>query len=260
MNGAKLVFGQVMHQRLRPAPRRFVYRVFCLRLDIDQLDSLNNALFGVNRWRVLGINTRDYGARDDTPLSSWIRQLLTTEGLPADGRIWLQTFPRMFGYVFNPVSFWYCHDAAGGLRAVLAEVNNTFGEHHRYLLTAPDNAPITPQTTLTCRKQLHVSPFCQVQGHYEFRLRECENTVFTAIDYHDAQGLLIRTAIGGHAVPFSVRNLGRALLTHPLLTVGVGVRIHWQALKLWLGKVPFHQKPAPPQHSLTLAHHEEIKS
>jgi DUF1365 family protein len=120
--------------------------------------------FGVDRFRLM-IRSRDYGPRDGSPLLPWIRQQLATAGLPADGEVWLQTFPRVFGYAFNPVSFWYCHDSHGQLIAVLADVNNTFGEHHAYLLANPMAAP-SSTAALSCRKLLHVSPFCQVAGHY----------------------------------------------------------------------------------------------
>jgi DUF1365 family protein len=155
--------------------------------------------------------------------------------------------PRIFGYVFNPVSFWYCHDRAGRLRALLAEVNNTFGEHHRYLLAAPDGGAIDASSVLACRKVLYVSPFCPVSGGYRVRVRDTALTAFTEIDYDDGDGALLHTTIGGRRLAFSAANLVRLLLRQPLLTVGVIARIHWQALRLWLGRVPLHRKPLWPQ-------------
>ncbi|TFW16907.1 DUF1365 domain-containing protein [Massilia arenosa] len=247
---AELVTGQVMHLRLRPRRHRFVYPVCYLRLDVDRLGELASPWFAIDRWRPLSLRTRDYGPRDGSALAPWIRTLLREHGLPADGAIWLQTFPRVFGYVFNPVSFWHCHDAAGRLVAVLAEVNNTFGEHHRYLLrvtgtgsTAAAQAP----------KLLHVSPFCTTTGHYRFRFRAAGAAA--CIDYHDADGLLIRTAIGGRAVPLSARAAAAALFRFPLLGVGIIARIHWQALRLWLKGTPWYRKPPPPPVTTTL--HQE---
>lgn len=243
---AWLMVGRVMHERLRPVRNRFVYPVFFLRCNLDRLPALRHWWFGIDCWAPLALYTRDYGPRDGSGLSSWMRQLLTQAGLPVDGEIWLQTFPRVFGYAFNPVSFWYCHDCAGDLRAVLAEVNNTFGASHRYLLSAPDQGVIGVSTVLTCRKALHVSPFCQVEGGYTFRFRDTEGTAFAGIDYYDAGGLLIRTAIGGRRLPFSRPNVLGALARQPWLTISVMARIHSQALRLWLKKVPFHGKnPAP---------------
>ena len=140
-----LFFGEVMHSRLRPRRNRFVYRVFFLRVRVDRLDTLRGPLFSLDRWNLFSLHRRDHGARDESELEPWIRGLLAHEGLDsADGEIWLQTFPRMLGYVFNPVSFWLCHDRAGALRTVLCEVNNTFGERHNYLLAHPDQRPILP--------------------------------------------------------------------------------------------------------------------
>lgn len=248
MSDAYLVTGQVMHERLRPLRNRFVYPVFCVRLRLDKLASLKQRWFGVDCWRPLSIRTRDYGARDGSDLDTWMRTTLLRLGIACDGPIWLQTFPRVFGYVFNPVSFWYCHNASGSLIAVLAEVTNTFGEHHSYLLTPPDGEAIGPHTSMQCDKRFHVSPFCPVEGHYRFRLRETDQTSFMGIDYHDANGLLIRTAIAGKHQAFSPAALRAAALGKPWLTLGVVVRIHLQALRLWRSKVRFFRKPTPPAH------------
>lgn len=105
-----------------------------------------------------------------TPLMAWARTRLAAAGRQGiDGEVVLQTFPRLLGYVFNPISVWYCYDLAGALRAAICEVNNTFGEHHHYVLGSADNAPITANTCISADKQLHVSPFCEVRGHYRFR-------------------------------------------------------------------------------------------
>jgi len=249
---AQLVHGQVMHARLRPVAHRFVYPVFYLRLNLARLDDCNTRCFGVDRWRPLSIRRRDYGPRDGSSLEAWMRALLREHDIAADGEIWLQTFPRVMGYAFNPVSFWHCHDADGGLRAVLAEVNNTFGESHRYLLrTGADG-------TAGAVKQLHVSPFCQVAGHYRFRFRLGGARQRTGLDYHDADGLLIRTVLSGRAAPMSDRLLIGALLRYPLLGLGIVARIHWQALKLWRKRVPFFGKPPLPiQH--TTVHQETAR-
>ncbi|MDF0606025.1 DUF1365 domain-containing protein [Neisseriaceae bacterium TC5R-5] len=236
-----------MHRRLRPALHRFVYPVFCIRVRLAALAQLNSRWFGVDRWRPLSLRSRDYGPRDGSPLLPWIRRQLAAAGLPCDGEVWLQTFPRLFGYAFNPVSFWYCHNAAGQLCAVLAEVNNTFGEHHSYLLSAADGQHINASTLLHCNKQLHVSPFCPVNGHYRFRFVEKAQHALVRIDYHDAAGALLHTAISGQLSPFTPSNLRRALFRQPLLMLGVISKIHWQAWKLWRKKVPFFGKPQAPQ-------------
>jgi DUF1365 family protein len=249
---AHVVRGHVMHERLRPVRHRFVYPVFFLRLNLARLDEMTSCWFGIDCRRMVSIRTRDYGARDGTSLERWMRNVLRQYGVVAEGEILLQTFPRVFGFVFNPVSFWYCHEAGGQLRAVLAEVNNTFGETHRYLLHVGSDQTIERSTVLECVKRLHVSPFCEVRGSYRFRFRQLEHASFAAIDYHDDQGLLIKTAVAGHAVPMTTASLLGALMRQPFLTFGIVARIHWQALRLWLKRVPFVAKPAAPDQSISV--------
>lgn len=251
MTDAYLIKGVVMHQRQRPVRHRFLYPVFAVRLRLSALDKIGNTWFGVDRHRLMSVCTRDYGPRDGSPLLPWIRRQLAEAGLPHDGEVWLQTFPRLFGYAFNPVSFWYCHDAAGQLVALLADVNNTFGEHHAYLLANQYGTPIRNGVTLTCRKHLHVSPFCQVEGHYAFRLAERADRMLMRIDYHDADGALLNTSVSGDMTPLTSAATRSALLHQPLLTMSIIARIHWQALRLWLKKVPLFGKPQPPSSNLT---------
>lgn len=243
MSSAFIITGNVMHQRQRPVLHRFVYPVFCLRLNLDHLDQLQSFWLGINRWRPLSLRTQDYGPRDGRHLASWMRELLREHGLPDDGEIWLQTFPRVLGYAFNPVSFWLCHNREGALCAVLADVNNTFGEHHCYLISQ-HGTPLEQDREFVCDKRLHVSPFCQVEGHYRFRFQLQPGRTRINIDYYDRQGLLIQTAISGKLGPLTGSTASLVLLRQPLLTMGIISRIHWQALLLWLKKVPFFKKPA----------------
>jgi DUF1365 family protein len=244
-HAGQLLTGHVTHERLRPAHHAFTYPLFQVCCDVGRLDRLSRWWFGVDRWRPLGIASRDYGPRDGSPLEPWMRERLLEAGIPADGEIWLQTIPRMLGYAFNPVSFWYCHDRNGQLRALYADVRNTFGAHHGYLLSAPGHASIRDDTVLICRKTFHVSPFCDVEGDYAFRVRRQRNHIVVAIDYHDRDGLLLRTAIGMRAEPLTGLRACRALIVQPLNGVNVIVRIHWQALHLWLKRVPFHGETPP---------------
>lgn len=247
-----IFFGRVTHARLRPKRNVFRYGVFFLRLPLSRIRRLSMPLFSVNRWNLFSFYFRDHGARDGSPPEPWIRGVLASEGVTeADGEIVLQAFPRMLGYVFNPVSFWFCHDRRGAIRAILCEVNNTFGEHHNYLLLAPDRGPIATQQELTARKVFHVSPFFKVEGTYRFRFSGNEHDCAIRIDYRDRHGWLLLTSISGTAAPITVTTLIQAFVLYPWMTFGVIARIHWQAAKLWLKGVRYVRKPIPPQQETT---------
>jgi DUF1365 family protein len=175
--------------------------------------------------------------------------LLHSEGIAdADGEVWLHTFPRVLGYVFKPVSFWYAHRADGSLAAVLAEVNNTFGERHAYLLAGPD---LDWGREQVARKQFHVSPFCEVRGEYRFRFERGEDRTLARVDLHDEDGPLLQTSVGGVLHPLDGATVRRAFFGTPLMTLGVVARIHWHALRLWAKRVPFHGKPSEPKRFVT---------
>ena len=208
--------------------------------------------FAVDGRAVMQIASRDHGARDGSPLLDWAADVLRREGMTfADGEVVLQTFPRLFGALFNPVSFYFCHDRAGELRAVIAEVNNTFGEHHNYLIAHPDQRPISAADRLPARKVFHVSPFFPVAGEYRFRFDLQPTRRRVEIDYflHGERALF--TAVEGECQPLDQRAARRAALKFPLLAVGVVWRIHWQALRLWLKGAFFFRKPAPPLSETT---------
>jgi DUF1365 family protein len=237
---AELLTGHVMHRRLRPVAHQFAYRVFFLRLPLSRLE---DAPIPVNRPGLCSFHYRDHGARDGSHPLAWIRQLLAREGIHADGEVWLHCFPRVLGYVFNPVSFWFCEDRYGRVQAVLAEVNNTFGEHHAYLLRTGE--------ALEARKMFHVSPFFPVSGRYRFRFEERAGLRLARIDYFGDAGPLLYTSISGRPQALTRARLAIAFLTHPLMTFAIIARIHWQALRLWLKRVPFFRKPAPPTEELS---------
>ena len=255
----QLCFGQVRHKRLRPTVNAFEYRAYYLRLPLRGMAASEPrcALFSRNRFNLLSFHDADHGD-GETALVEWVDALLKREGVhDADGEIWLQAMPRVLGFVFNPVSFWFCHRAGGELRAVLCDVRNTFGERHFYLLD--DGFEIPNGGEMMARKLFHVSPFLPVEGGYRFRFMRvmrprggalAEHTV-AAIDYEDAAGLVLQTSVSGIAAPVSVASVAKAFLLYPLLTFGVVVRIHLQAARLWLKRVPFHSKPLPPQQKVT---------
>jgi DUF1365 family protein len=255
MDRPQLCIGRVFHQRSRPKPHRLSVGVFFLRIPLSRLGQLENRWLSRDRFNLLSLATRDLGPRDGSAWEPWARGLLEAHGVRrADGQIVLQTFPRMLGYVFNPISLWYCHDEAGRLVAVIAEVNNTFGERHNYVVAHGDQRPIEPGDTLVAAKVFHVSPFCEVRGHYRFRFEQHAGRAFARIDYHDGPrdaDRLIVTTVHGLPRPLTSAGALRAFLAFPFMTLMIIARIHWHAMKLWLKRVPFFAKPEPPATETT---------
>ena len=247
-----LMQGRVMHHRLRPREHRFVYPMCYLLLPANNLAALSGGVFSVGRPNLFSLRLADYGARDGSDPLLWVRARLAEAGLErADGAVTLQTLPRVLGYAFNPVSFWFCHDRAGALQAVVVEVNNTFGEWHAYVLGHREARPIGDGETIDATKSLHVSPFNQVEGGYRFRFHLAPGETRVAIDYADAQGDLLHTSITGRTLGWGNGKLLAALVRSPAMAVAVIVRIHFQALVLWLRGVGIHRKPPPPAKPVT---------
>lgn len=250
----QLLIGNVWHRRLRPAENAFVYPVIQLSVPVHAIGELKRTWLSVDRFNLFSFHSSDHGDRDGSSLSDWIQQLLVRHGFPeVNGEIRLQTMPRILGYVFNPISFWYCHDQDGSLRVVVCEVNNTFGGTHCYLIAHPDRRPITDGDWFDSRKQLHVSPFCSVGGYYRFQFKTGEAESRVKIDYHDHSGLLLQTSITTHPDTLSSRALLRVFFAFPWNTLATFLRIHYQAFRLWRKGVTFYGKepPSPQPESHT---------
>ncbi len=246
-----LGFGEVRHKRLRPTEHAFRYRAWFVRAPLASLEQVGGTwLFGINRRACLSLRVCDHGDGSADP-RAWINGLLAQAGIRADGEIWLHAFARVFGYAFKPVSFWFCHRIDGALCAVIAEVHNTFGERHVYLLADPTGAALPAGVALHADKAFHVSPFCEIQGRYRFRFINRDDRAIARIDYDDGEGALLQTSMSGYFASLTWRTGFFALVAFPLFSLGVIARIHWQALRLWLARVPFYRKPAAPEQFLT---------
>ena len=253
-------FGHVRHTRLRPRSHRFVYPTFFLMLPMRTLQRQPQAAgaLALNQRGLLAFRDSDHGdgrSPEQGGCLAWLDELLQTAGIDdANGEIWLQCYPRVLGYSFKPVSFWYCHRADGSLRAMVVEVNNTFGERHTYVLDQPAYG-----SELRADKAFHVSPFCPVEGGYRFEFRrsgaEGLGAVAVRVDYDDAQGPLVLTGISGRLQPLTLAARRHALLRYPWMTLAVTARIHWHALRLWLKRVPFYRKPPPPLEPVSHSSH-----
>lgn len=247
----RVYFTRVMHKRLFPVQYRFEYRVFSLLLDIDALDRLPR-LLSIGRFNLFRFEPKDHGPGDGSPLRPWVESVLGERGIDlAGGRIRLLCFPRLLGYGFNPLSLWYCEHRDGSLRAVIAEVNNTFGERHCYLM-ANAGDPIAWPMRGVANKCFHVSPLMDMGGSYQFRLAQPAERLAVVIRQFDEDGRLKLVATQtGHGRPMTDRALLRAFARTPLMTFKVMVAIHWQALKIWLGGARYFPKPDPPFHEVT---------
>jgi len=252
--GPMLGFGQVRHARLKPKAHAFAYPTYFLMLPMRHLQAHGGGALALNRRAAISFHDADHGdgrSAAEGGALGWLLDLLAQEGIhDADGEVWLHCYPRVLGYAFKPVSFWYCHRADHGLRAIVVEVNNTFGERHCYLLPTPQWG-----VEQTAAKVFHVSPFCHIEGVYRFRFMRTqrasgERTV-VRIDHDDAQGPLLQTSVSGQLEPVSAHSLRRAIWQFPLMTWGVIARIHWQAMKLWWQRIPYVPKPQRPSQFVT---------
>ncbi len=252
---ARIGFGQVRHRRVAPVEHAFAYPTCFLLLPMRSLRRQADPVLARNRRALFGFRDADHGdGRADS--LAWLDEVLAREGVAdADGEVWLHCIPRMFGCAFKPVSFWYAHRADGSLAAVLVEVNNTFGERHGYLLAGAD---VAFGHTLGARKVFHVSPFCQTRGDYAFRFmrtdlaaRADRGRTAVRVELHVDGAPLVLTSVSGRIEPLTAAAVRRALWTLPAMTAAIVARIHWHALRLWLKRLPFVPRPAPPAVAVT---------
>lgn len=245
-----LYTGAVMHQRLRPRRHRFQYRCLWMLIDLDALPAPTR-LFSLDRFNLVSFHPRDHADGSGQRLRDKIAVLAARAGIGADGRILLLTTPRILGHGFNPLSVYFCHDAAGHLRGIVWEVSSTFGERHSYVLpVAEADAPIRQR----CVKAMHVSPFLDMALEYRFRVETRDDALAIGIVDRDRSGPLLAAALRLAWSPLSDRTLLAALagmLAFPFKTL---LAIHWEALRLALRGLRLYPHPggrrrAVPAHS-----------
>ncbi|MEM8811668.1 MAG: DUF1365 domain-containing protein [Pseudomonadota bacterium] len=241
-----LYFGTVFHQRVKPRAHRLQYKVFSMLIDLDEASALSKSLrlFGHEKRAPISFLEADHGAGVSGGLRAWVDARLSDAGfdLPG-GRVFLLCYPRIFGYVFNPISIYYCFDRTGALAALLYEVSNTYHEKHTYVI--PVSEADGPTTRQACAKRMFVSPFTPMEGRYLFSVTQPGETLSVVINQHDTAGQLLVASFKARRRSFTDATLARALIAYPFMTLKVMAAIHWEALKLWMkGLQVFPHKPA----------------
>ncbi|HRD76924.1 MAG TPA: DUF1365 domain-containing protein [Hyphomicrobiaceae bacterium] len=250
-SGSAIFEGTVVHKRLSPKPHAFAYRVFTLCLDLDEIASLDRELrlFSVNRRNVVSFWDSDLGPGGPEAAAEKARALLDHCGLGVYGaRIELVCYPRLLGYVFNPLSVYFCRNSDGRLGAVVYEVSNTFSERKSYVIPIEGESGIISQQ---CVKDMYVSPFTKAAGSYGFHCVAPSERVVIGVNFREAGRPVLKTHFAGVRRPLSDRALLSAVTRHPLMTMKVMAAIHFEAARLWAKGVPVVTRHASPAYSYT---------
>lgn len=247
MTESCLYTGTVIHRRIKPKAHKLRYRVFWTLLDLDELPVLGKALrlFSLERFNLFGFYTADHGDGSPAPLRIQAEKHLMNASIDLDGgKIKLLCMPRILGFVFNPISVYYCYRRYGDLAALIYEVHNTFGQRHSYVI--PVDATSGEALEQRCLKSFYVSPFMDMEISYTFRIQKPAAHVALTIQGADAQGPVIVASLAGQRRALTDRTLLTTFFLFPLLTLTVMAGIHWEALKLWIKGMRLRPRPPAP--------------
>jgi len=234
--------GLITHKRFKPKKHFFSYNTFSLLIDLNEIDDLDKKInfFSYNKFNILSFYNVDHGPRDGSSLSKWVKKNLIKAKINIKkGPIKLLCFPRFFGYVFNPLSIFYCYDEKSNLKAVLYEVKNTFNEQHTYVFRSKSKTNLILHK---CSKKFYVSPFINMKTFYNFRLSKPKNRIDILIKQTDVAGPLLIARQVGKRLSLNSQNLFYQFLKHPLMSFKVIGAIHFEAFRLWLKGVKFVKK------------------
>ena len=244
--------GSVMHRRFGARHHHFRYRAFWLLLDLDEVAELarSTRLFSCNRLNVLSLHDRDHGDGSDTSIRSQITTLLRENRVDAAiARVELFCMPRTLGYVFNPLSIYFCHRPDNALAAIVYQVHNTFGERHSYVIPVEQNGRVVRQQ---CQKVFYVSPFMDMNLRYDFRITQPGDHISVAIRARNGRTPAMVAVLSAQRRELSDAALLSALVSMGAVTLKVTAAIHWEALRLWLKRIRLRPRPAAPAHIATI--------
>tara|TARA_B100001996_G_scaffold153560_1_gene116836 strand:+ start:1646 stop:2416 length:771 start_codon:yes stop_codon:yes gene_type:complete len=252
INGSCIYTGKVIHKRFKPKKHFFQYRVFSLFLDLDEIKEISNKinLFSYNKFNLISFYNKDHGERNGSSLKDWVKKNLKRSGIKTENiKIKLLCYPRILGYVFNPLSIFFVYDKNSSLISILYEVKNTFGEQHTYVFKANSKSKFLKNN---CKKKFYVSPFMNLQSTYYFKILKPENNLSIIIDQRDDHGKLLFASQDGVRSNLSSRNLIISYLKHPLMTFKIISAIHFEALRLWAKGVKLVKKKIKIKNNVTI--------
>ena len=250
IKNSKIYTGKVIHRRFKPKEHYFKYSVFSLLIDLDELEDIQKeiSIFSYNKFNIISFFDKDHGERDSSSLKNWVYSNLKTLGIEEEVKIKLLCYPRIFGYVFNPLSIFFVYDKSSKLIAILYEVKNTFGEQHTYVFKTNDETVIQNN----CKKQFYVSPFIEMNCEYSFKILKPEEQLSVVINQSDEEGKLLFASQDGIAQEFNNKNLIISFLSHPLMSFKVIAAIHYEAFKLWIKRIKLVTKKINLRNNITI--------
>ena len=251
IKNSSIYTGTVIHKRFKPKVHSFNYKVFSLLIDLSELDLMNNKLkiFSYNKFNIVSFYSKDHGPRDGSSLRKWVLDNLQMNNIKnEDIQIKLLCYPRIFGYVFNPLSVFYIYNKNSELVSILYEVKNTFGEQHTYIFKTKKHENLIQHV---CKKKFHVSPFIKMNCIYFFRLLKPGNKVSVIIDLQDPEGKILYASQDGTRSELNNKNLIQSYIKHPLMSFKIIVAIHFEAFKLWSKGIKFIKKKIKIKNNIT---------
>ena len=244
--------GKVIHKRFKPKVHYFKYKVFSLLIDLSELEILdkNVNFFSYNKFNLISFYEKDHGDRDGSSLTSWVKKNLEKNNIQAkDIKIKILCYPRIFGFVFNPLSVFYVYNLQDQLISILYEVKNTFGEQHTYIFKVTKDANLVQNN---CSKKFHVSPFIEMNCNYFFRLLKPGNKISVVIDQYDNEDQILYASQDGTRSDFNTHHLIKSYLKHPIMTFKIILAIHFEAFKLWAKGIKFIKKKIKIKNNITI--------